>query len=903
MTHNTLNRITAAFVFLVSVVTYFKTMAPTVVFWDVGEFIAAAHMLQVPHPPGSPLFLLVTRVAMMIPFVTDLAMRAHAFSALCSALGIMFLYLVISKVIVHFHGVPQTLLDKCAVYGSGIIGALSLAFSTSAWDNSIEAEVYGASMLFLSAVMWLAMRWQERSDKPGNEKYILFIAYLIGLSLGVHLLALLAIFPVLMIVYFRNYEFSWPGFVKVGFVATVVFLVVYPGIVKYVPDMMDGDFHGRKSDAFSYIPWILIGGAVYGVYASYKKRRRIVHVALLSIVLIFIGYTTYTTVLIRSNADPPMNENDPRNLARLTSYLGREQYGNAPLFFPRRYSPEPHQQGIYTNYSSDLDFLFRYQLNHMFFRYLGWNFIGRGGEYQDAGLDWRKTLAIPFFIGLLGLYYQFKKDWKLGLVFLTMFIILGPLLALYQNQQEPQPRERDYFYIGAFYVFSLWIALGIVALIDVVKQYVNSPMETTAYSVVVLGVFTIAIPVNLARVNWDEKDRTGNYVAWDYSYNILQTCEKDAILFTNGDNDTFPLWYLQDVEGIRRDVRVVNLSLVNTPWYIQQMKRTPYYSEAKAVPISLTDAQIARIQPAAWEPRALELPVSREAFERYGVTDTALINKGKIEFIMPSALQYAEAKGIRVQDIMVRDIIFTNQWKRPIYFAVTVAPDTKIGLDSYLWYHGLAWRLEPRKIANPLTGMDAKILAANLLSEPEGFFKTPHYGYKFRKIADPDVHFDENTIRLMTNYRSAFLHLAEHYAGIENNPKQSVAILDLMEEKIPRKKIPIGWEVNHMLGAFYHRLGRDDKFNEIAAEVEPIARKLVESGENPNAQFGYNPYQALLEIYDVRKEYGKTVDLWKRIANFYPDDPNVKQRLAAAEAQLKVYNEARTTAPDTTGKN
>ncbi len=894
MTHKKLNRITAIFVFVVALITYWATMAPTVVFWDVGEFIAGAFMLQVPHPPGSPLFLLVTRLAVMIPFVSDVAMRAHAFSALCSAIAIMFLYLVVARVIIHFHGIPQTIVDKVTVYGGGVIGALSLAFSTTYWDNSIEAEVYGVSMLFVSAVMWLAMRWQERSEAEGNEKYIIFISYLIGLSLGVHLLALLTIFPVLMIIYFKRYEFSAGSFVKFAIVAGAVFFVVYPGIVKYLPDMLDGDFRGSHSTVVSYIPWLTIIAVAYGVRAAYKARRRTLFVALLSILLIFVGYTTYTTVLIRANVNPPMNENDPSNLARLTSYLGREQYGNAPLFMPRRYSQEPHQQGMYTNYTSEWDFLFRYQLNHMFFRYLGWNYIGSAGQYQDAGVDGKHTWAIPFLMGLLGLYYQFRKDWKMGLVFLSMFIIMGPLLALYQNQQEPQPRERDYFYVGAFYIFSLWVALGVVAIVDYIKQQVKNQKTVTYSSVGLVALFLVAIPGNLVRLNWSEKDRTGNYVAWDYSYNILQTCEKDAILFTNGDNDTFPLWYLQDVEGVRRDVRIVNLSLVNTSWYIKQMKQKPYYAEAEAVPISFTDAQIDRLQPRAWEPRAMTLPVPRGAFERYGVTDTSLVNKGSIGFTMPNTLQFGETKGIKVQDIMVQDIIFTNQWKRPIYFAVTVAPDSKIGLDDYLWYCGLAWRLEPHKVPNQLVGMNVDIVEDNLLHEPEEFSRTPMYGYKFRNIANPAVHFDENTTKLMINYRSAFMRLAEYYATVMDNSQKGVMTLDIMEQKIPRSKLPMGWELTYMVASYYNRFGQTDRYNAMVDEIEPTVRQLVDSGVSPQSPFGYNPYAVLLEIYENRKQYDKLVDVWKRIQALYPNDPGVKQRLAAAEEKL------RSTMPDTT---
>jgi hypothetical protein len=882
MSEQLLNRIVAVAVFVASFLVYCLTLAPTVVFWDVGEFIAAAKMLQVPHPPGSPLFLLTTRIAMMIPFASDMAVRAHAFSALLSALGIMFMYLVTVRVIVNFRGAPASFGDRIAVYGSSVIGALSLAFGTTYWDNSIEAEVYGASMFFLSAVMWLIMRWLDRAEVEGNEKYILFIAYLIGLSLGVHLLALLAIFPVLMIIYFKKYEYTPQGFFKFSIVAVIIFGVVYPGIVKFLPGMMDGEFMGSKNAFIAWVPWIIIGLVCWGVYTSYHSRKKMQHVALLSMVLIFLGYTTYAMVLIRSNANPPMNENAPDNLARLTSYLGREQYGDAPVL-KRRWSQEPHQRGIYTNYSSDLDYLIRYQLNHMFFRYLMWNYIGQEGDFQDAGVDWSDTFGIPFFIGLIGLYYQFRKDWKMGLTFLAMFIILGPVLALYQNQQQPQPRERDYFYVGAFFVFSLWIAIGVIALIDWLKTAWKSPAVAPA----LVGVFIILIPVNLIRLNYHDHNRSGNYVAWDYSYNILQTCEPDAILFTNGDNDTFPLWYLQDVEGIRRDVRIVNLSLINTSWYIQQMKNKPYYQEAKAVPISLSDAQIARIQPMQWESRQMSLPVPKEVFHTFGVTDTAVINKGRLDFVFKPTLDLGSVKAIKVQDRIVQDIIFTNKWERPIYFAVTVSPDSKIGLDEYLWFNGLAWRFEPRRISDPESGLNADIVEQNLMNEPEGFSRSHQYGYKFRNIANPNVYFDENTSRLMINYRSAFIRLALYHANVTRDSVKSVAALDRMEQIIPRSKIPMGWELASDIMSFYARLGRMDKFNELAADLEPECRKLVESRQG-NLNSYYNPYRVLFDIYQFRKEYDKSLALLKELAQSYPNDPGIKQRITETEAMLNM---------------
>jgi hypothetical protein len=832
----------------------------------------------------------------MFPVAADMAVRAHLVSALLSAFSVLFLYLVIVRVILQFRSAPASVVEMAEVYGAAVIGALALAFSSSFWANGIEAEVYAASMFFLSAILWLALRWLDHAEAEGNEKYFLLISYLIGLSLGVHLLALLAIFPVMMIIYYRKFTVTAKSFSLLVIASVVAFSIVYPGIVKYVPGMMDGSFMDMKSQLIAFVPWLIIAAVMYFAYTTYVDKKKTLHVLLMSVLLIFLGYTTYTTVLIRSNANPPMNENNPNTLERLTSYLAREQYGQQGQW-PRRNSQEAHQQEMYTKYTGEWDYLFRYQLDHMFFRYLESNFIGEAGDYQDAGVSWTRTFGIPFLIGLLGAYYLFRKDPKLGLVFFAMFLILGPLLALYQNQQEPQPRERDYFYVGAFYVFALWIAMGILAIIEYVKRFVTSSGAAPAITMAVVGAGLVLVPVRLAQINWHEHDREGNYVAWDYSYNILQTCEKDAILFTNGDNDTFPLWYLQDVEGIRRDVRIVNLSLVNTPWYIQQMKDSAYFPEARPVPISLADDAIANIAPTVWRTRTLDLPVTEEAIRRYGVRDTAVVKSKKITFTMRNTMTIQRTPVIRVQDILVRDIIFTNEWKRPIYFAVTVSPDSKIGLDDYLWFHGLAWRLEPRRVGREDFGIEKLVLEANLMQEPAEPSKGPQYGYRFRRVADPGVYFDENTSRLMLNYRSAFMRLALYYSNADADTARAIATLNRMEELIPRSKVPMGWELLSDLGTFYARLGQTEAFNQIAGELEGTMKEMIASGR-ADASSPYNPYRVLFSIYEQKQDWPAMLELLTQLTQQYPNDPGLRQRIAEVQA---LVNRQAPKQPDSAG--
>ena len=914
MSDTKLNRYFAFGVFLVTLIVYLKTLSTTVVFWDVGEFIAASVLLQVPHPPGSPLFILLGRIASQIPYFVDIAARVHAVSTVSSALGIMFLYLIGVKVIKLFRGAPQNMFDRIVTFGSAAIGALTLAYSTTYWDNSIEAEVYGLSMLFVSVIMWLAFRWREKSDEPHNEKYILLIAYLVGLSVGVHLLAVLTIFPVLMIVYFRRYEFSRQSFIRFGIIALIIFFVVYPGVVQYLPSMLDGEFKGFKSELLPFIPPLLLIAAGYGVYRAKQTKQKMLQVGLLSFILIVLGYTTYALVIMRANVDNmPMNENSPHDLAGLVSYLGREQYGDTPMlkgeswdndqqgfatkYFPRRWSPEAMHEPTRTNYTSDSDFLWRYQTNHMFIRYLLWNFVGSEGDWQDAGVGWKDTWGIPFLVALFGIYYHFKKDWKVALTFMSMFIIMGVVLALYQNQQEPQPRERDYFYVGAYYVMALWIGIGIVGMIDLLRKQFKSEgaFNSAAAGILVLGF--AAVPLNLMRVNWHEHDRSKIYIAWDYSYNLLQSCGENAILFTNGDNDTFPLWYLQDVEGIRRDVRIVNLSLINTSWYIKQMKNQEPYGTPK-VPISLSDAQIERISPRAWKAQQIEIPVTKENIKRYDsldrpaqtnvvLSDSSVLKQGKITFTMNGVPYQGDTRMLRIQDIMVQDIVKTNHWERPIHFAVTCSPDSKIGLDSYLWMEGLTYKLKPKKVPANEMGIDYEIMSKQLLTDNVRSSTTHQFGYLFRNLNDPRVYYDENVQRMVMNYRFTFIRLAEYALRVKNDQPEARKIMTRMEELVPIDVIPnLEMRINSYIMNMFNQLGEAAYAEKYAKVLESSAWDVINT-KRFDAQDPSMPYMILLDIYDKRKDYPSAINLLNRASEQYPNDQNLKARIQFYEQKMK----------------
>lgn len=970
-----LHRIYAAAVFLCTLVIYWMTVQPSVSFWDCGEFIAASYALQVPHPPGAPFFLILGNIFSKIPFFENVGFKVNLISVLSSALTALFLYLVAVKLINIFKGTkPENSLDGIVTYTAAAIGALSLSFSDTFWFNGVEAEVYAFSTLLVAAITYLIIRWYERADNKDAEKYILAIAYLVGLSIGVHLMSVLTIVPVVMIIFFRKYLEDEEALLKTGYILLIhagivlilaliwwsgetsytppspddykdfdskfkiMILVIsalimgiywkklfnknsfylpiiiggialfatYPGVVKFLPALMTAI--GKENIIVEVILFLAILSALgFAVHYSIKNSKPTLHMILMSSIFILIGFTTFAMVIIRANQNPPMNENEPNTFPELEKYLNREQYGDFPTF-KRRFTSESHQQGVYTNYSSDLDFFYRYQMNHMMTRYWLWNYAGREGWTQDDGANIApfnfvgnifgkifsinfegntnySLFGIPFLIGLFGIYYHFKRDWKMASIFMVMFILMGYLTAFYQNQQQPQPRERDYFYVGAFFVFSIWIAIGVRGIVDLLQKVIKKETYGTAAVFAVLVFTFILIPVRMLQANYFTHDRSRNWVPWDYSYNILQSTGPNGILFTNGDNDTFPLWYLQDVEGVRRDVKIVNLSLLNTDWYVRQLKNNDPYGVG-TVKIRIPDARInpQDLRPTQWSPTDVTISTPRftnseerqNIINEYAIKDTSVITTGKMTWKMPNTLTFGDIKAIRVQDIMVKEIVEANNWERPIYFAVTCSDDSKIGLQDYLKMEGMTFRLVPEK-RKPGSEFINEDIVKLQLEENKVASKSYKPGFRFTGLNDPTIFFDDNHTRMVQNYRNAFMRLAVYYRSIGNNEKL-IATLNDMNEKLPYKILGMDNGLLFEIANLYYFAGDREKFAEISADVETKA--LADLEKNPDdVQSYYNPYRLLIEIYENTEQYDKLLALWQKLENMFPNDPTVKSNI------------------------
>ncbi len=864
-------------VFAITFVVYSLTVAPTVSYWDCGEFIAASYKLAVPHPPGAPLYLLVGRIFSMIPFVSDIGLRVNYISVISSALTVMLLYLIIVHLFREWRGKLESETDWMIAMVSGAVGSLTFAFTHSFWFNAVEAEVYAPSMLFTALIVWLSLVWSEKSEKPGNERYLLIIAYLIGLAIGVHLLNVLALPFLALIIYFRKFDYEFKTFAITSVITVAVILIIYPGIVKYLPQL------ASVAGVFGLVLFFV--AIIWFVLWAVNNNKRLASLMSLSVLLIIIGYSTYSMIYIRSNLDPMIDENNPENLKNFISYLNREQYGEHSIVDRAKVWRESQNKN---RYSSATDFFWRYQINKMYVRYFMWQFAGM--DENSSGWNGKQFFMIPFMLGLIGVYWHFKNDPRRALAVLALFFMTGLAIILYLNQPDPQPRERDYSYVGSFFAFSIWIGMGTAGLIELIRG--KNTWKEPVPKALTLGIavlLLVASPLQMFSKNYSRHDRSERYIAWDYSYNMLQSCEPNALLFTNGDNDTFPLWYLQEVEGIRTDVRIINLSLLNTGWYIKQLRDL----EPK-VPISFSDSEIDRMGLVQWKSQTVSLPVPKKFGEmqaeefrnKYG---NYLINPpARISFKVNPTLQVPGASVLRVQDYMILNIIHANRWRKPVYFAVTVAKSNMLGeLQNYLRMDGLAlklvpfnnWKISPGRLEENLTKV-----------------------YKYRDLQNPNVYHDPNIVGLIQNYRTAFLQLADYYLR-QNDYDKVKNLLATMEEKVPARVTPWTNRYLRVLKESYEAAVNPARVDSLLASGNPgdlpmLAENLYRMNQLEPSQkifealFENNPndvqaLSVLISIFERRQKYERGIEYLDKWIKDHPNDAQAKKKLEQFRKRLK----------------
>jgi hypothetical protein len=945
----TLNRLIACFVFVISSVQYFLTLQPSVSLWDPGELSAAAFGLQISHPPGAPLFSLLGRVFFMLPFPGDIGVRINVLSAVASALAVLLLYLIAVKLIGMWRQKhPTTMFEALGTYGSAAIGALAFSFSDTVWFNAVESNVFGMSLFLFALIAYLALVWHEKADSPDSARYLVLIAYVAGLAIGVQVMSVLSLMVVGMLFVFRRYtnddkDEKKTALIFLGYLLILAvvalgmwaaessqlppteeefkaydlkFLLIVAGISlatmiifrkkifkanSYFTAFAAGVFSvgllfiGIMKIFPALIRFIAGGNTVLGILVALivlallavltvwarKNERGVLSLVAASAIVAVIGFSIYAIIVIRSNQHLQMNEGKPNTFSRLAPYLNREQYGAWPLF-KRRWSVEPTYRQTWTEYSSDLDFFNRYQMNNMFSRYLFWNFIGREVWVKDAAVNWSQLYGIPFLLGLIGLYVHFRKNWKIASSFLILFILSGFLISFYGNMQDPQPRDRDYYYTGAFFVFSIWIALGMRGILDFLEQ--KFPMQNIAGKVsagLVLCLGMVFVPARMMQTNYYTHDRSKNYLPRDYAYNLLQSCQPGSILFTNGDDDTFPLWYLQDVEGVRRDVRIVSLSLANAGWYIKQLKHQPY-DVSPAVKISMTDDALDTIQPIEWQDQTVSIPVAPEVISSYAVTDSSVIRSGAISFTMPAAIRGKETSIVRVQDLAVLDIIRQNLWEKPIYFAVTTAQDARIGIGAYLRTDGMALRIMPQK--NPTPGdrayyINEPLMRRNFIENPPADYSAAYQaGFRFTGLNDRSIYYDDTQWQMIQNYRASYFALAFYYlyqAGDKVLCKQTI---DRMEANFPRDIFRMDLKLLYYLTSLYYNTGDSIKFRQVSVDVEKLINEKFTDPRLTDDEY-VRSNSMLIELYDRTQEYSKTVNVIEKLLVKFPGDEELQKEL------------------------
>ena len=942
MNYRTLNKIFAALVLAIALITYLTTLQPSVPFWDCGEFAAAAMWQQVPHPPGAPLWLMAGKTFEAV-MPGDPGHNFNFFAALCSAFAAMFAYLIAVNAIERFRPwrPERPVTDYISTYAGGLIGALSFVWSDSNWFNSVESEVYSAATLLAAMAMWMVMKWDQAAENPGHERWILLFAYVMGLAIGVHLLALLIIPSFALTIYFRQYRKVTPiGLLATAAITGAAFYLLYKGTLAWIPEVL-------SSNAFAGVLLlaVLVGLAGWG----FVKKNPVVFLAAASFTLVVLGYTTYTQILVRSAAHPVMNENEPDTFSELARYLGREQYGSRSAW-PRRhdhirggwyeqalsqYGPLPRAVGQNPetgeiewddiDAGAEINYMFSYQMGKMYFRYLGWNFIGRVSDIQDAGVSWTGQaseeemmqfirpagaedvfpvtfFALPFILGLIGIVVHFRRDWRMATVFMTAFLLWGVLMALQQNQQEPQPRERDYFYTASFMVFAIWTGFGAFGLAEAFARKGREDVEgeegvedapiNVALAGGILGVCLLLGPLNMAYNGWTLHDRSGNWLPFDYAYNLLQSCDRNAILFTNGDNDTFPVWYLQDVAGVRRDVRVVNLELAQTPWYIWQMKNEPAW-DAAPVPMTFTNEMIRddgsgrnSINGGRGEPEQVRLSVPAEVMDQ--ATDGQVKEAGTMTWT------YTPTNGVfSPKNQIVRSIVEATAaegWKRPIYFSVT-AGNEYAGLMSFLRQEGMAYRVMP--VEQQGLNLNIDVMKKSLLEPIEGdeFHTDQHYGFKFRNLNNRDVHFlgqDDHRRPINLFYHQLFITLTEQLLYVEQDRAEAIRVLDRMIELIPPDRfgppVPYGesysWYTK--IAELYRDAGATEKAREWADRAlqryEAAMQIMQSSGVQPRyiSREDYQPQFVVAKLEAIRGNFEAAIGYYEQILQASPGDQNAQ---------------------------
>ncbi|MFR9651286.1 MAG: DUF2723 domain-containing protein [Rikenellaceae bacterium] len=935
-------------VFTVSAIVYLMTMEPSSSLWDCGEFIATSYKLEIGHPPGAPLFMILARLATILAPSTHYVPHAvNAMNCIASAFTILFLFWSVTHIARRYFtrgGKELTEWDGWASLAAGAIAALSYTFTDTFWFSAVEGEVYALSSMFTALVVWLMLRWSEEKDKPHDLRWVVLIAYLMGLSIGVHILNLLTIPALVFIYYFNRTEsVTMRGVIYSILISGVILLFINTFVLSY------SIYFGAMVDLFFVnslgLPVNLgmalyslgvIGGLGYACYYTHKRRKVLLNVVLLSLTMLFVGYSSYASVVIRAAVNPPMNSNSPDNPHSLLSLLSRDQYGSRPLIygasfgapvedytrkdqyifnkdrgeytkhqvlsgyvypsqfmslFPRMWNASRGEGGyrpwgayrtelvpmrdeagnirrnergqtimqeqpkfgksvyymgeqyLEPTFGENIYYLFNYQLGYMFWRYFMWNFAGRQSDVQAGSIviddgNWlsginaidemhlgpqhdlprekaenrgrNRYYFLPFLLGLVGLLWQLNRDQRGFVIVSWLFVMMGIALVFYFNTSPGEPRERDYVFAGAFYAYSMWIGFGLLALRELI---VMLSKRDGRMAVVAATVISLSVPTILAAENWDDHDRSGRTYARDMGWNYLQSTLPNSIILNYGDNDTFPLWFNQEVDGVRTDVKIMNTSYLGGEWYIDQMKS--WSNDAAPVPFSLPRRKYAFVNDLLPVETRVERPVELKEVIEFILSDdprTQLIlsDDSKNDYIPSKNLAlpvnkenvlaagivkpedahlivdtiYFSIQGTTIDktEMMILDMLANFDWKRPIYFT-QVYMLQNLGLLDYLQFDGFAYRFVPIQTRFTSSWNIGRV-------DPDYVGPLMRDVFKYDGLNDPGVYLD-HTIQYNINAsksREAFARVAMAYLG-KGEREMAIEMLNLGLEKMPTSQM------------------------------------------------------------------------------------------------------------------
>ena len=955
-----INRIVSACVAVLASLVYLLTIEPTTSFWDCGEFIASSYKLEVGHPPGNMVFNLFARFFTLFTGAAHAAVAVNAMSALCSGLTIFFLYLTI----VHFgrrlaekRGKPLTTGNAVALIGAGVVGAFAYCFSDTFWFSAVEGEVYAMSSLFTAVVFWAALKWEEEADERYANRWLVLICFLMGLSIGVHLLNLLTIPAIVFLIYYKKHEQPvtfWRAFGVLALSGVILGVILF-GIIPFLPRLAAGvdrlfvNGFGARFDVGAAVFMTLFLAVCFILLWVFRRRdKALAHTITLMFTTIVIGYSLFTVTIIRSSAGTPMNEYQPDNPYSLIRYLGREQYGSNPILygqmftspyeikekpyytplddkyflaenidasypqgtkmlFPRMWNGfDERYKDFYRTYvthynartatvygkstkvqmpsmGDNLRFFFDYQVNYMYVRYFMWNFVGRQNDLhgqvpgdlvsgnwesgigaidrarlgdQSEGPDFivhnrakNHYFFLPLLLGLIGFFFQLRHDGRNSWVTVLLFLLTGLAIVVYLNQPPYQVRERDYAYAGSFYVFSLWIGLGVLALQNWLERATKKKDGVPAAAVAT--AIGLVIPVLMGCQNWDDHDRSGRYTAADLAYNHLIGCLPNSLLVTHGDNDTFPLWYAQEVEGVRTDVRIVNSSLLGTDWYIDQMKCRFYDSDpvnislprkqylygtndftpvidivdypvmaAEAIKV-FKDERFTREGVDFIPGHRLIVPVNKENAIRSGI-----VSESMRDSIQDYILIKINGNNLTKFNLVMLDILANYDWSRPIYFVSRA--ETTLGLEPWLQYDGFVYKLVPfiNDYSDRNNTIDAEELYDRLMNV-----------YRLESLADTTVHYDYQniyTFSAVIPVRDIFATTAETLID-KGEYDKAETVLDKGVAVMPPRNFPYNvamlrsineWSVLSFIESYF-RLGKPEKAIAIGDQLAEESLKTL----------------------------------------------------------------------------